>query len=277
MDSGLKQRVITGVVLIIAVLLGVLLLPNHLFAVASLIVFVSVGGWEWGKLVSLNSYTRSLFVVSLLGVALLAYLIKDLRWAFIVAGVIWWAIVLVLLATYEQGTDLYRDRKWLLRIAAFLVLIPAWIALVTLHQHHPLLVLYLIFLVAITDSGAYFTGKAYGKNKLAPELSPGKTREGMFGGVAGAVAWSILGAFYFYLPATDFLYFILLSLVVAFMSVSGDLFESLIKREAGQKDSGSILPGHGGILDRVDGLIATLPLFALGIFWGAVQIGDGAL
>jgi len=277
MDSGLKQRVITGVVLIIAVLLGVLLLPNHLFAVASLIVFVSVGGWEWGKLVSLNSYTRSLFVVSLLGVALLAYLIKDLRWAFIVAGVIWWAIVLVLLATYEQGTDLYRDRKWLLRIAAFLVLIPAWIALVTLHQHHPLLVLYLIFLVAITDSGAYFTGKAYGKNKLAPELSPGKTREGMFGGVAGAVAWSILGAFYFDLPATDFLYFILLSLVVAFMSVSGDLFESLIKREAGQKDSGSILPGHGGILDRVDGLIATLPLFALGIFWGAVQIGDGAL
>ena len=135
MDSGLKQRVITGVVLIIAVLLGVLLLPNHLFAVASLIVFVSVGGWEWGKLVSLNSYTRSLFVVSLLGVALLAYLIKDLRWAFIVAGVIWWAIVLVLLATYEQGTDLYRDRKWLLRVAAFLVLIPAWIALVTLHQH----------------------------------------------------------------------------------------------------------------------------------------------
>jgi phosphatidate cytidylyltransferase len=126
--------------------------------------------------------------------------------------------------------------------------------------------------VAITDSGAYFTGKAFGRNKLAPELSPGKTREGMFGGVAGAVVWSILGAWFFDLPATDWLYFILLSLVVAFMSVSGDLFESLIKREAGMKDSGDILPGHGGILDRVDGLIATLPIFTLGIFWGAVAV-----
>jgi len=272
MDSVLKQRIITAVVLIIAVLLGVLFLPNTLFAAAALVVFVSIGGWEWGKLVGFTGQTQGLFVVGLLVTALIAYLIKDLRWAFIVAGVIWWASVLVLLAIYEQGTYFYKNNPWLLRLAAFLVLIPAWIALVTLHQHHPYLVLYLIFLVAITDSGAYFTGKALGKNKLAPELSPGKTREGMFGGVAGAVVWSILGAWFFALPANEWLFFILLSLVVAFMSVSGDLFESLIKREAGQKDSGHILPGHGGILDRVDGLIATLPLFTLGIFWGAVPV-----
>lgn len=273
MDSALKQRVVTGVVLIIAVLLGVLFLPNELFAVVALIAFVSLGGWEWGRLVSFDGLIRSLFVISLLVVALIAYSIQDLRWVFIVAGVIWWAGVLVLLAMYEQGTYFYKNNPWLLRLAAFLVLVPAWIALVTLHQHYPLLVLYLIFLVAITDSGAYFTGKAFGKNKLAPELSPGKTREGMFGGVAGAFVWSILGAMFFDLTSADFIYFILLSLVVAFMSVSGDLFESLIKREAGQKDSGNILPGHGGILDRVDGLIATLPLFVLGIFWGGVQIG----
>ena len=171
MDSALKQRVITGVVLIIAVLLGVLFLPSTLFAVAALIVFVSIGGWEWGRLVGLIGHTRGLFVAGLLVTALIAYLIKDLRWAFIVAGVIWWALVLVLLAIYEQGTYLYKNNTWLLRLAAFLVLVPAWIALITLHQHHPLLVLYLIFLVAITDSGAYFTGKSLGKNKLAPELS----------------------------------------------------------------------------------------------------------
>ncbi len=272
MDSALKQRVITGVVLIIAVLLGVLLLPNTVFAVAALIVFISIGGWEWSRLVEITGQTRGLFVVGLLVVALIAYFVKDLRWAFIVAGVIWWVSVLVLLAIYEQGTYFYKNNPWLLRLAAFLVLVPAWIALITLHQHYPLLVLYLMFLVAITDSGAYFTGKAFGKNKLAPELSPGKTREGMFGGVAGAIVWSILGAWFFDLPANEWLYFILLSLVVAFMSVSGDLFESLIKREAKQKDSGNILPGHGGILDRVDGLIATLPLFTLGIFWGAVPV-----
>jgi len=272
MDSALKQRIITAVVLIIAVLLGVLLLPNTAFAVAALIVFISIGGWEWGRLVSLTRQTRGLFVIGLLVTALIAYLIKDLRWAFIVVGVIWWAAVLLLLAIYEQGTYFYKNNTWLLRLGAFLVLVPAWIALITLHQHHPLLVLYLIFLVAVTDSGAYFTGKALGKNKLAPELSPGKTREGMFGGVAGAVVWSVLGAWFFDLPATEWLYFILLSLVAALMSVSGDLFESLIKREAGLKDSGNILPGHGGVLDRVDGLVATLPLFTLGIFWGAVPV-----
>jgi len=272
MDSALKQRVITGVVLIVAVLLGVLLLPQNAFAVATLIVFISIGGREWSKLVSMDGPMLGVFVLGLLGAALIAYFVKDLRWAFIVAGVVWWVAVLVLLAIYEQGSYFYKNYPWILRLAAFLVLVPAWVALITLHQHNPLLVLYLIFLVAITDSGAYFTGKAFGKNKLAPELSPGKTREGMFGGVAGAVVWSILGAWFFGLPSTDFLYFILLSLAVAFMSVAGDLFESLIKREAGQKDSGNILPGHGGILDRVDGLVATLPLFTLGIFWGAVPV-----
>ncbi len=272
MDSVLKQRVVTGAVLIVAVFLGVLFLPSNYFAIASLIVLVSMGGWEWARLVALDSATQSLFVVGLLIVALSAYFIDNLRWVFIVAGVLWWVAALVLLAIYEQGTYLYKNYPWLLRLAGFLVLVPAWIALITLHQHYPLLVLYLIFLVAITDSGAYFMGKAFGRNKLAPELSPGKTREGMFGGVAGALIWSILGAWFFDLAATDWLYFILLSLVVAFISVSGDLFESLIKREAGQKDSGNILPGHGGILDRVDGLIATLPIFTLGIFWGAVQL-----
>ncbi|HIP95232.1 MAG TPA: phosphatidate cytidylyltransferase, partial [Leucothrix sp.] len=139
-------------------------------------------------------------------------------------------------------------------------------------QFYPLLVLYLVFLIAIADSGAYFSGKAFGKTKLAPELSPGKTREGMFGGLAGATIWSILGAAYFGLPTAGWLFFILLSMAVALFSVAGDLFESLIKREAGQKDSGSILPGHGGILDRIDGLLAALPLFTLGVFWGGIEI-----
>ena len=272
MNSALKQRVVTGVILVVCVLLGVLFLPNAWFAVLSLIVMVSLGGMEWGKLVSFRDYKRSFFVVLLLLAALLVYFLPDLRWVAIILGVIWWAAILVLLAIYEQGSYFYKNNPWILRVSAFLVLIPAWVAMITLHQHYPQLVLYLIFLVAIADSGAYFSGKAFGKNKLAPELSPGKTREGALGGVFGALIWSILGASYFSLPAQDWLYFILLSLSVALLSISGDLFESLIKREAGQKDSGNILPGHGGILDRIDGLLATLPLFTLGIFWGAIQV-----
>jgi phosphatidate cytidylyltransferase len=157
-------------------------------------------------------------------------------------------------------------------MAAFFVLVPAWVAIITLHQHHPQLVLYLILLVASADTGAYFAGKAFGKNKLAPELSPGKTKEGMLGGLMGALVLSVFVAWYFALPAQDWFYFIALSVAVALISVAGDLFESLIKREAGQKDSGNILPGHGGILDRIDGLLAALPLFTLGIFWGAIQV-----
>lgn len=272
MDSALKQRVVTGFILVVCAILGVLLLPNIWFAVFSLVVIITLGGLEWGKLVSLSGQARSVFVVSLLGLALLAFVFAEFRWVIIVSGVLWWAAILVLLAIYEQGTELYKANKWLLRVSAFLVLVPAWLALITLHEKSPQLVLYLIFLVAIADSGAYFTGKAFGKTKLAPELSPGKTREGALGGLVGATLWSILGALYFSLSSQDFIYFILLSMTVAMLSVAGDLFESLIKREAGQKDSGTILPGHGGILDRVDGLIAALPLFALGIYWGAVQI-----
>lgn len=273
MDEALKQRVVTGVILIVAVLLGVTFLSNSILSIIALIAFISIGGWEWSKMVGYkDDMSRGLFVLALLAVTSIAIVWEDTRWVFMVIGVIAWAIALVLLATYEQGMSLYKDNKWLLRVSAFFVLIPAWSALITLHAHRPGLVLYLIFLVAVADSGAYFTGKAMGKNKLAPELSPGKTREGVMGGVGGAFVWSIMGAYVLDISAGDWTYFILLSILVAVFSVAGDLFESLIKREAGQKDSGNILPGHGGILDRVDGLVAVLPLFALGVFWGGIQV-----
>jgi phosphatidate cytidylyltransferase len=156
-------------------------------------------------------------------------------------------------------------QTWLLPLSAFLVLIPAWLALLELHSKTPALVLYLIFLVAIADSGAYFAGKVMGITKLAPELSPGKTKEGFKGGLFGAGFWALLASFYFGLSLGDALVFILLSLLVAAISVGGDLYESLLKREAGEKDSGTLLPGHGGILDRIDGLLAALPVFTLGL------------
>ncbi len=272
MDSGLKSRITTGVVLAIVVLLAVLLLPAKLFAIFSLVALVSVGGWEWSRLVGCTNLFRDFYVAGLISVSLLAYFLEGLTWVFIVAGVLWWGVILVLLGMYEKGSYFYKNYPWILRLSGFLVVVPAWIALVTLHKHFPSLVVYLIFLVAAADSGAYFSGKKWGKNKLAPELSPGKTREGMMGGFVAAIIWAIICATYFGLSASNWFYFILLSAIVALLSVSGDLFESLIKREAGQKDSGTILPGHGGILDRVDGLLAALPLFTLGIFWGSIVV-----
>lgn len=272
MDAALKQRVVTGVILVVVMILVVLTTTPPIFAIFSLIIFISLAGWEWARLVSFDETQRNIFIATLLAISVLVYWSDSFRWFFIILGTTTWMIILLFLATYEKETSFYEDNSILLRFFAFLLLIPAWASLITLHQFYPLLVLYLILLVAVADSGAYFVGKAYGKTKLAPELSPGKTREGMLGGLVGALIWSILGAAFLGLPLSDWLFFILLSVAAALISVSGDLFESLIKREAGQKDSGNILPGHGGILDRIDGLLAALPLFTLGIFWGGIQV-----
>jgi phosphatidate cytidylyltransferase len=149
-------------------------------------------------------------------------------------------------------------------------LIPTWIGVVLLKYLEPLgaLVLGLVILVAAVDIGAYFSGRALGKTKLAPELSPNKTWEGVWGGVALSLfamllfAW-ILDTYFYNLDTTQFCILAATSLVLAFFSVTGDLLESMLKRNQKLKDSGKILPGHGGILDRVDGLIAATPIFAL--------------
>jgi phosphatidate cytidylyltransferase len=261
----LKQRIITGGLLTLAVLLGVLLLPSTLFAVISLIVIITLAGWEWANLTGFKHDTpRSLFISLLLFIALLIYLWQGSYWGVIIIGVLWWGYALTMMYDYKKDKGL-QDKAWLLPISSFWVLIPAWIALIELHSNSTLLVLYLIFLVAIADSGAYFAGKAMGLTPLAPELSPGKTKEGFKGGLFGAGFWALLASFYFGLSLGDALVFILLSLLVAAISVGGDLYESLLKREAGEKDSGTLLPGHGGILDRIDGLLAALPVFTLGL------------
>jgi phosphatidate cytidylyltransferase len=261
----LKQRMITGVLLALAVLLGVLLLPSALFSVVAMIVLITLAGWEWANLTGFKHHQpRSLFITLLLLVATLLYFWNTAHWLIITIGVVWWGYALYLMKNYKKDTGL-QDQSWLLPISSFWVLIPAWIALIELHQNSPLLVLYLVFLVAIADSAAYFAGKAMGLTKLAPELSPGKTVEGFKGGLFGAAIWALLASIYFGLSFGDSIIFIVLSLLVAAISVVGDLYESLLKREKGEKDSGTILPGHGGILDRIDGLLAALPVFTVGL------------
>lgn len=268
----LRQRVITAVILVVVVVAAVLLLPPSVFASLSLLVFLTLGGWEWTRLIGLHDTARSLSVVALIAIGLLMYL-AGLVWYVIAVGVVWWVMILGLLTAYRQNTNFYSSRSWLLRLSGVLVLIPAWLAISRLQAHDPQLVLYLIFLVAATDTGAYFVGKAVGKTKLAPHLSPGKTLEGVKGGVAAALLWAVLGASYFGFHGAAWVYFLLLSIVVAVISVAGDLFESLIKREGGYKDSGTLLPGHGGVLDRIDGLLAALPVFVLGLSASALQYG----
>jgi phosphatidate cytidylyltransferase len=148
-----------------------------------------------------------------------------------------------------------------LALVGFVVLLPTALAMATLP---PLQVLLVLALVWIADTAAYFSGRAWGRHKLAPSISPGKTREGAVGGLLGALAYAIIcGA----LVEARWLPYLAAATLVAVLSILGDLFESAVKRQAAVKDSGTLLPGHGGILDRVDSATATLPLAALILPW----------
>ncbi|WP_462320360.1 phosphatidate cytidylyltransferase, partial [Halochromatium sp.] len=157
-----------------------------------------------------------------------------------------------------------------LLLLGLLVLVAPWLALVQLHQlsvDGPLVALSLLMLIWIADTAAYFGGRRFGRVKLSALLSPGKTRAGVYAGVAAAAVWGAAVAALLGLGATKALLLVLMCILAAVMSVVGDLFESLLKRRRGIKDAGALLPGHGGMLDRIDSLTAAAPIFALGYIW----------
>ncbi|SEP98984.1 phosphatidate cytidylyltransferase [Ectothiorhodospira magna] len=272
----LRQRVITGLVLAVVVFSAVLLLPSFWFGLAVFAVCLG-GAWEWGRLCGLHAlgrrglYVAGIAVLTALGIWLAFG--AGLLWP-VVIGVLWWGLVLVVLAGYDPQARTGNQAHWRrygLVGAGVLTLVPACIALIWLHQMQPALVLYLIMLTATADSAAYFAGRRFGRHKLAPRISPGKTREGLLGAMVAIVPFALLGAGYFQIPLALWFFFICLCLITALVSVAGDLFESVLKREAGAKDSGTLLPGHGGILDRIDSLTAAAPVFLMGLLWGAVM------
>ncbi|CAA6826058.1 MAG: Phosphatidate cytidylyltransferase (EC [uncultured Thiotrichaceae bacterium] len=264
----LKQRIITGIILAIVAGSAIYLLPTPKFAIVSLFAIVGMGAWEWATLTGTKEGLPQ--KLAPLPAMLIAYLLLLFGWPLLpvlFVSVIVWAVIIWMLFNYRQGTMLYQNQPYILKSLSLLVLVPAWYALVNLHGTHSGYVFYLISLIALADIGAYFAGKQFGKTKLAPQLSPGKTREGVIGGLAVTFVWSIIWAVYSTGSAPDALLFIVFSMLAVVISVMGDLFISLIKREVGADDSGTLLPGHGGVLDRIDSLLAAAPLFTLGLLW----------
>jgi phosphatidate cytidylyltransferase len=172
-------------------------------------------------------------------------------------AVLWWIVALVWVVRFAG-----RVSGLSAGLAGVLVLVPAWLALVQLHEISRQLVLLLILLVVAADVGAYFGGRTFGKHKLAPTVSPGKTWEGVAGGLVAALLMATAGVYWLNLNAWPFLGLVA---AVVFASIVGDLTESMFKRHAGLKDSGSLLPGHGGVMDRVDSVTAAAPFFLLGL------------
>jgi phosphatidate cytidylyltransferase len=271
----LATRVLTAITLIALVLAALFLLPPWAWGTVTL-AGIGVAAGEWGTLAGYQRPAWILFVIGalLIGVNLLfSPLARFARgWpdgvVLAVCGPATAFWVLVVPAWLRSG---WRPRSPLLiAVVGWLVLIAAWVALVTLQARSPWLALAAMAIVWVADIAAYFAGRAFGRRKLAPEISPGKTWEGVVGAIVAVALYALAlvplarGAGYrgeIALPAI--VVWLALAVILTALSVIGDLFESLQKRQAGVKDSGRLLPGHGGVLDRIDALLAAMPLAAL--------------
>lgn len=261
----LKQRVITGLTALAVLLVVLFVLP----AIAVKLVIAALmlaAAWEWSGFLKLKtSGTRLFYVVliaALLGVVAILLDERAVEIVFEIA-LAWWLGALIWVFLFP--TPIPRILGW---ICGALVLIPTYAAIVLLYSVHPALLLFVLLIVWAADTGAYFAGKRFGRVKLAPEISPGKTWEGVLGGLAFATVLVLLCARWL---QTDIAVLLPFCLAVAVISIVGDLTVSMFKRDAGVKDSGRFFPGHGGVLDRIDSVTAAAPLFALGVSLAGVN------
>ena len=275
----LKTRVITALVLLLSFLPALFFLP----AQGWILLTVAIMGFaarEWARLAQMRELSVWLYVIAVIAsCSVLIHAlglfknvtVEDSRLAIYAVALPFWLVAAPLWLSFK-----WRANKIGLAASGLLVLVTAWLALVQLREISPWLVLWLLSVIWVADIAAYFCGKKFGKRKLAPNISPGKTQEGVYGAFFAVTVYAIaiialssnhnISAFGRAVPA----YLLLIAYwIITGLSIIGDLFESLLKRQAGVKDSGSILPGHGGILDRIDGILSTLPVLAFFIFYRA--------
>jgi len=271
----LKQRVITASILALLFGWGVFGLSPMYFSLLVAVV-LSQGAWEWTGLMQLSHIGLRLVYCACF-FALLAVLWQLLHGypeiiaAILICSALWWVVGFLFVLNYPKcikfwGSPLIKG------LIGLIILLPVWAALVSLQasdRFGPAYVLLLVFIIWAADTGAYFGGRLWGKTKLAPQVSPGKTWEGVAGGMLTVAVITLVGIFLLGLKDQSlgfYVAFLMLSLVTAVFSIIGDLVESMVKRQVGVKDSGKILPGHGGALDRIDSATAAAPVFALGLW-----------
>jgi phosphatidate cytidylyltransferase len=263
----LKTRVATALVLL-AILLAVLFWLPPTVGVGFVAIVVLAGAWEWAAFAGLTRPgARLLYLLATAALCAAAWYLTAARAGWIGAmqgAVLWWAVALLWLSFWPHAVN-----RVAAALAGLLVLVPAWLGLARLllvaqPERGAVLLLYMLLLVWAADIGAYFAGKRYGRLKLAPQVSPNKTWEGVVGGTLLGLLVALAGARWFGVPLVPFTG---LGLAVVGSSMIGDLTESMFKRFAHLKDSGALLPGHGGVLDRIDSITSAVPVFVVGLGW----------
>ena len=279
-----KQRVITALVLAPLMVIGIFFLPLKQFAIF-IAAIATIGAWEWANIAGYErrwgrvAYALMVFVCLYISARVLR-IRPELLVYYLAVGALWWIVAFALVKRYPGGTSLWTSRP--VRGALGLcVLVPMWVGFMHLkvQPHSSLLIIFVMLIVWGADTGAYFSGKRWGNTKLAPHVSPGKSWAGFWGGLATAALVAILfglGLDRWLQPMSrdDYLQMLLIAVITMVVSVLGDLVESMMKRHRGIKDSSSLLPGHGGVLDRIDSMAAAVPVSALCIHlldWGFGQ------
>lgn len=266
----LKQRIMTALVLLPIVILAILYLPNPVFAIVWAVA-LNLAAWEWSALARLNSLVSRVIWLLVINLVLISLWLNINSNAvtdtvmFFAAG--FWALVMVSLLfdiTRRMAGLSAATYHFVSLVTGVFIIVPAWLALVLLHQVQVSSVLLVFCLVWSADTGAYFAGRRFGKRKLAPSISPGKSWEGVAGGLLFSLvlvfAWSVIAN----MQQAEQLVFIIIAMAAVMVSIYGDLLESVFKRVSGIKDSGQILPGHGGAMDRLDSITAAGPIFVVG-------------
>jgi phosphatidate cytidylyltransferase len=267
----LKLRILTGSLLIFAILLEILLFSAQVVAWITGIV-IAVGAWEWAGICGWQSrithalYVGAMFLTMLLGYWSLEHYPEAIVYILLISC-IWWIIAIRWIVYHQRrGYSSMPTSPYLKTLLGGLILLPGWCALYVLHDRYGgEWVVFLFALIAATDTGAFFVGKHWGRTKLADKVSPGKTWEGVFGGLLGGILITLIFAVFQRMSLSELIIFTSLCLTTVIASIAGDLLESLFKRQMQLKDSSQILPGHGGVLDRIDSLTSATPIFLLGM------------
>lgn len=263
------QRIKTAIILIIIVGIALFASQTPIFFAPLLAIGVTIAAHEWTKLMP-KWRQPAVFVLMVLAITLISLMFK-VTWLFWwVASLVIWLMALSWVGKFPTHTNWYGKKLGLMGVV---ILTASITAMFYLWQLSAWWLMYVFLLVWCADSGAYFVGRKLGRRKMAPNVSPNKSMEGLAGGlVTGLLVVVVISVFKLQLTGTALVAFVALSALTILASVLGDLFESMLKRRAGVKDSGTILPGHGGILDRIDSLLSATPIFVLG-FWGLQYLG----
>lgn len=265
-------RFISTIVLAPLVIWGILAISLPTFEIITALVMLLVA-WEWAGLIPIKTaYNKIVYLLLLLGFfGIIQFVQQPLYILFV--GVLWWLVSIFLLARYELYES-KTNQRILHALYGLLAIAPCWVALNTLRAEPNGAQMILLFLLMLwsTDIGAYLVGSRFGKTRFSPKLSPKKSIEGAVGGLVLMLLVAIGGILWLHIPASQWISYFLAAIVLFVFSIIGDLFESLLKRKAGVKDSGKLIPGHGGIFDRLDSMLAAAPVFTFAVLISHIQV-----